>query len=471
MECPKCGSNDIQTEGGQSFCCVCGCLVEEYNIVSEVTFLERANGSSSMGGFVIGPNSKRCAIPGMYDPTEGRMQTLERAKRLIQEIASQRELGEHFVEAAHQIYKLAAKSNFVRGRRSSTVCACCLYAICRQEQSPHLLLDFADALQINVFVLGHTFLRLCQLLHLQLPVIDPAIYIPRFAAELNLGEKTDEVSNFAVRLIGQMKRDWMSTGRGHAGICGAALLMSARRYGFPVTQKQMIEVVRICSLTLSARLKEFGETPTSTFSFAEFDGAEEREQSDAVDPPAFKRARLGDKEEDEGGEKKEEEIASFVIPQDYSEGGPHAPLDIPEIPDDEIDNYINTTEETETKTKMWEEMNSDYLEQQKLKQENPEKKTTAKRKRRATVKKPTENTAEAMSDMLKKKVSTKINYTALEGLFTNTPGSSASEEKSAQGQRAGRYPSVLEFGNESGASEYDEYEYDDEDEYEYDDDE
>jgi transcription initiation factor TFIIIB Brf1 subunit/transcription initiation factor TFIIB len=38
------------------------------------------------------------------------------------------------------------------------------------------------------------------------------------------------VGNTALRLIGQMKRDWMQTGRRPAGICGAALWMACHMH-------------------------------------------------------------------------------------------------------------------------------------------------------------------------------------------------------------------------------------------------
>ena len=47
------------------------------------------------------------------------------------------------------------------------VAAACLYIVCRQDSKPFMLIDFSDALQINVFMLGNVFLQLCKLLRLQ----------------------------------------------------------------------------------------------------------------------------------------------------------------------------------------------------------------------------------------------------------------------------------------------------------------
>jgi transcription factor IIIB subunit 2 len=53
-----------------------------------------------------------------------------------------------------------------------------------------MLIDFSDILQTNVYVLGHTFLRFVRLLNISLPLVDPALYIPRFASKLEFEEKT-----------------------------------------------------------------------------------------------------------------------------------------------------------------------------------------------------------------------------------------------------------------------------------------
>ena len=87
-----------------------------------------------------------------------------------------------------------------------------------------MLIDFSEYLRINVFVLGHTFLELCKKLTIQLPLIDPSLFIPRFASQLNFAEKELEVCKSAIRIVARMKRDWILYGRRPAGVCGAGNL-------------------------------------------------------------------------------------------------------------------------------------------------------------------------------------------------------------------------------------------------------
>ncbi|CAN0517699.1 unnamed protein product, partial [Ectocarpus sp. 8 AP-2014] len=75
-----------------------------------------------------------------------------------------------------------------------------------------------------------TFQKLIKHLNLQtqVPIVDPAMYIKRFAAKLDLGSKTNAVCMTALKIIGSMKRDFLASGRQPAGICCAALTLATR---------------------------------------------------------------------------------------------------------------------------------------------------------------------------------------------------------------------------------------------------
>jgi transcription factor IIIB 90 kDa subunit len=47
-----------------------------------------------------------------------------------------------------------------------------------------MLVDFADVLQTSVYELGGAFLAFTRLFCLKLPLIDPSLYIHRFASKL-----------------------------------------------------------------------------------------------------------------------------------------------------------------------------------------------------------------------------------------------------------------------------------------------
>ena len=156
------------------------------------------------------------------------------------------------------------------------------------EKTAHMLIDFADALSVNVFTLGATFLKLVHLLSIKLPLVDPALYISRFADKLDFGTKTNDVIKDANRLASRMNRDWLQTGRRPAGICAASLFIASRIHGFSRTHKEIVLVVKICENTLRKRLIEFSATPSGNLTVSEFQTLWLEEERD---PPAFIRGR------------------------------------------------------------------------------------------------------------------------------------------------------------------------------------
>jgi len=288
--CPNCGSTDIETDSqrGDAVCIQCGTVLEENAIVNEVTFAQDAGGGSQVVGQYV------AATPGVGSSGLGFKESRELAfnngQRHISQLAAALRLAEHHQEAAQRLFMLAVQHNFIQGRRTQHVIAACLYTVCRKEKTPHLLIDYSDVLQENVYLLGSCFLKFTRLLSLTLPIIDPSLYIHRFASRLEFGDKTHLVSMSALRLVQRMKRDWIQTGRRPSGICGAALLIAARVHGFRRTQREVVRVVRICDVTLRKRLTEFAETPMGALTARQLESAD-IEAFPAADPPSYTRNR------------------------------------------------------------------------------------------------------------------------------------------------------------------------------------
>ncbi|KAM6954022.1 transcription factor IIIB 90 kDa subunit [Aplochiton taeniatus] len=289
--CKNCGCSDIDLDQarGNAVCTSCGSVLEDNIIVSEVQFVEGSGGiSSAVGQFVSADGPVKAPVLGTGFHTsigkESRAQTLQNGKRQIHHLGSQLQLNQHCLATAFNFFKMVVSKHLTRGRKMAHVIAACLYLVCRTEGTPHMLLDLSDLLQVNVYILGKTFLLLARELCINAPAIDPCLYIPRFAHMLEFGEKTHEVSMTALRLLQRMKRDWMHTGRRPSGLCGAALLVAARMHEFRRTVKDVIGVVKVCQATLRKRLTEFEDTPTSQLTIDEFMRVDLEQE---CDPPSY----------------------------------------------------------------------------------------------------------------------------------------------------------------------------------------
>lgn len=366
--CRNCKGTQIEYDPtqGNSFCVRCGIVLEENTVVAEVTFAEMADGSSMLQGQFVSAERGKVTAPSIFgrrtDSGDSREWTLFNAKRRLQAVGLALNLGEHHIDQAHRWYTLALQHQFTRGRRSNHIVASCLYIVCRLEKTAHMLLDFSDVLQTSVYVLGGTFLRLVQLLNLQMPIIDPSFYVGRFASKLEFGEACQQVTNTALRVVQSMKRDWIITGRRPAGICAAGILLAARSHGFHRTEREIVRIVHICEATLKRRLSEFEATPSSSLTPEEFESIWLETEAD---PPSFK---------------KKQHIVT-TIDTTIMGTPPMTPLLQEKAPtsnrddnnfsdfdnDPEVDHVLLSPGEAQTKTAIWTQLNQDYLEKEQIK--------------------------------------------------------------------------------------------------------
>ncbi|EDQ93063.1 uncharacterized protein MONBRDRAFT_19306, partial [Monosiga brevicollis MX1] len=281
--CHSCGSSSVEEDEsrGTTTCTVCGAIIEDNLIVSEVTFtedrgvVERFVDADGRGAFNSG------AYGGYRD---SRQTTIANGRALIQQLANKMQMNSHHIDMAVNYYKQAVEHRFTQGRPKEHVVAACLYIVCRQQKTSHMLLDFSDQLRVNVYKLAATYMQLCNKLLTSLPVVDPVLYIPRFAHHMRFGELTHEVSKTALRIVSRMKRDWIHVGRRPSGVCGAALLLAARMHGFQRNLQDVQQAVHVGIQTVRARLEDFGNTESSKLTPEQFQTIE---LGGEAEPPAF----------------------------------------------------------------------------------------------------------------------------------------------------------------------------------------
>ncbi|XP_028131953.1 transcription factor IIIB 90 kDa subunit [Diabrotica virgifera virgifera] len=299
-KCKNCGGSDIEVDParGDAVCTTCGSVLEDSIIVAEIQFEEGAHGSTSAIGQFVAADSKGGATKfgasfHVGDSVESREITLKKARNGITHLCNQLRLNQHCIDTACSFFKMALSRNLTRGRRNTHVHAACVYLTCRTEGTAHLLIDISDVLQICCYELGRTYLRLSQALCINIPSVDPCLYILRFASKMQFGTKTQQVANTALRLVQRMKRDSIHSGRRPSGLCGAALLMASRLHEFNRSPGDIVKIVKVHESTLRKRLMEFRETPSSALTLEEFMTVDLEEEQD---PPSFKTARRKDKE-------------------------------------------------------------------------------------------------------------------------------------------------------------------------------
>ena len=153
-----------------------------------------------------------------------------------------------------------------------------------------------DEVQINVYELGATYLKLRSALHLTnpMPEVDPAIYNLRFAFKLDLGSHVNTVATDASRLVRRFKADWMTQGRRPAGVCGACLIIAARMSNYLRSPEEVAQVVKVSPTTIRKRLLEFAQTEVAKKTVVEWRSLSDKELLEnnvGEDPPVLRQAR------------------------------------------------------------------------------------------------------------------------------------------------------------------------------------
>jgi transcription factor IIIB subunit 2 len=299
---PGCPAPQIVEDGGVKVCSGCGTVISESNIVSEVTFGESSSGAAVVQGSFVGEDQThvRSYGPGFQrgGAMESREMTEQNGNRYMLQLSRALTIPESATKAAGQVFKLAVGLNFIQGRRTKTVAAVCLYIACRRQNgNTVMLIDFADVLMINVFKLGRCYKSLLDELRLGGNVflmnpIDPESLIYRFAKQLEFGPSLMAVAGEAVRIVQRMNRDWMTTGRRPAGLCGAALILAARMNNFRRTVREVVYIVKVTETTISTRLNEFSSTESGELTVDQFRSVQ---LENTHDPPSFTRGREGRK--------------------------------------------------------------------------------------------------------------------------------------------------------------------------------
>lgn len=295
LKCKGCGSTqlvkDTSNANNDLVCQNCGIVCEDNPIVSEVTFAESSTGAATVTGSFVSADQAHAAYGGS-NAMESREATLNNARKKLRAVGHALAIPDYIVDAAHQWYKLALAYNFVQGRRSQNVIAACLYIACRKEKTHHMLIDFSSRLQVSVYSIGATFLKMVKRLQItNLPLADPSLFIQHFAEKLELGDKKIKVVRDAVKLAQRMSNDWMFEGRRPAGIAGACILLACRMNNLRRTHSEIVAVSHVAEETLQQRLNEFKNTKAATMSVKEFRNKDHDSEDNSAKPPSFTKNR------------------------------------------------------------------------------------------------------------------------------------------------------------------------------------
>lgn len=284
QRCPSCGKKKIVTDEntGELICGICGFVINDKledtgaewrSFSNDETNRARAGAGTSltmhdMGlSTVIGAANKdstgKPISAGMKSSIErlrtwdSRSQAHSSADRNLRQALNEMDklkdklaLGDAVIEKAAYIYRKAMEKKLVRGRSIHGLVAACLYAACRNTETPRTLDDIAKGINIRRKDVARCYRLIFRELELKMPVVDPIKGVSRIASIAELSEKTKRK---AIEILNQAKEIGVVAGKDPMGIAAAALYIACISLGEVKSQKDISIASGVTEVTIRNR--------------------------------------------------------------------------------------------------------------------------------------------------------------------------------------------------------------------------
>ena len=284
QRCPSCGKRKIVTDenSGELFCAFCGFVINdkiedtgaEWRAFSnEESNRNRVGAGTSltmhdMGlSTVIGAANKDSTgkpLSASMKSTIERLRTwdsrtqahsssdrnLRQALNEMDKLKDKLALADAVIEKAAYIYRKAMEKKLVRGRSIQGLVAACLYAACRNTETPRTLDDVAKGINIRRKDVARCYRLLYRELEFKMPVVDPVKAVSRIASIVELSEKSKRK---AVDILNQAKKIGLVAGKDPMGMAAAALYIACITSGEVKSQKQISMASGVTEVTIRNR--------------------------------------------------------------------------------------------------------------------------------------------------------------------------------------------------------------------------
>ncbi len=282
--CPSCGKTTILTDenSGEMFCGSCGFVISEKlestgaewrSFSQDETNRARTGAGTSltmhdMGlSTVIGSVNKDATgkpLSASMKSSIERLRTwdsrtqahyssdrnLRQALNEMGKIKDKLALTDAVIEKAAYIYRKAMEKKLIRGRSIHGLVGACVYASCRNTETPRTLDDIAKGINIRRKDVARCYRLIFRELELKIPVPDPQKGVSRIASLADLSEKTKRK---AIKILEKAKKVGMIAGKDPMGIAAAALYIACISNNEVKSQKDISLASGVTEVTIRNR--------------------------------------------------------------------------------------------------------------------------------------------------------------------------------------------------------------------------
>lgn len=270
MECPACGADAvIQDEAMSSLMCLeCGVVVSDRPLTSALQIAQNSDGCAQVTGQFVAHQGFHTAGYSDDNISVALQAVILRRQRLAQQkvslVCSRIGLsGQAYSDMVCDLMGQITRQRWGSGRWIDLLAGGCAYVVARQNHKPITLLDIADAISVNVFLIGRVFIKIQQYLRCELPVLDPALHLTRICSRLTIpAPQLPKVVDTATRLLVLAHGDWLTVGRRPAGVIAAALRIACDMLlpADTVNETCLAGVSGVSRTTIRQRVLEIKET-------------------------------------------------------------------------------------------------------------------------------------------------------------------------------------------------------------------
>ncbi|KEQ56783.1 Transcription initiation factor IIB protein [Marine Group I thaumarchaeote SCGC AAA799-E16] len=288
-KCPRCGKNTLVTdvESQEIFCSKYGMVINEKtnDTRPERSFSDSPVNKSHTGdktslmrhdrglSTVINPldrDSSGTPLSASMKSSLKRMRQWDNRSRVksndernlqqalleLTKIKEKLSLPDAVAEKASYIYRKALEKKLIRGRSIVSLVAACLYAACRESETPRTLSEVATTIGIKRKEISATYRLIFRELDLKMPVVDSVSCIAKIASNAKVSEKA---KRRAVKILKHAEKQNALAGKHPMGVAASALYIACISTQENQTQKDIADAAGITEVTIRNRCKSLRE--------------------------------------------------------------------------------------------------------------------------------------------------------------------------------------------------------------------
>ncbi|MFL6489756.1 MAG: transcription initiation factor IIB family protein [Nitrososphaera sp.] len=157
------------------------------------------------------------------------------------------------VEMAAYIYRKAEEKRMIRGRSMPAILAAALYMACRELGTPKSLREMTESSQVESKAIRHSYRLLVLKLDINVPLIEPSMYVSRIANKVGISERTKRI---ALTMMKEITKNEISAGKNPVALAATVLYLSCLASNENHTQMKIAAAAGTSEVSIRNRSKD-----------------------------------------------------------------------------------------------------------------------------------------------------------------------------------------------------------------------